>query len=101
MGWTRQAAVDFFLENSALSEHNINTEVDRYISWPGQALGYKMGELTILDLRRRAEAALGDDFDVRAFHDAILENGAMPLPMLEAKIDAFISERLEIAPPEH
>ena len=96
MGWTREQAVDFYLENSALAEHNINTEVDRYISWPGQALAYKIGELKILELRSKAEAALGDRFDIRAFHDAVLENGALPLPMLEKQIDAFIDERLRV-----
>ena len=98
MDWTRQEAVDFFLENSALAEHNINTEVDRYISWPGQALGYKMGELKILELRQRSEEALGDRFDVREFHDAVLENGALPLPILEDRIDSYISRKLEIVP---
>ena len=88
------------IENSALAEHNINTEVDRYISWPGQALGYKMGELKILELRARAESTLGDRFDIRDFHDAILENGALPLPMLEERIDAYIAAQLEVARPE-
>lgn len=92
LGWTRDEAVRFFRENSALSEHNINTEVDRYISWPGQALGYKMGELKILELRARAEKILGADFDIRAFHDAVLANGSLPLPILEQKIDNFIEK---------
>lgn len=91
MGWTREQAVDFFRENSALSEHNINTEVDRYISWPGQALGYKMGELRIIGLRQHAESELGARFDLRAFHDALLGNGALPLPVLEQKIAAWIN----------
>lgn len=95
MGWTRDEAVRFFRENSALSEHNINTEVDRYISWPGQALGYKIGELKILELRARAEKALGTDFDIRAFHDAVLANGSLPLPVLEEKIDLFITSTLK------
>lgn len=90
MGWSRDEAVAFFTENSALSLHNINTEVDRYISWPGQALGYKMGELKLLELRARAEKALGDRFDIRAFHDAVLENGSLPLPILEQMIDRYI-----------
>ncbi|GEQ99151.1 hypothetical protein JCM17844_27880 [Iodidimonas gelatinilytica] len=90
MGWSREEAVAFFTENSALSLHNINTEVDRYISWPGQALGYKMGELKLLELRARAEKALGDRFDIRAFHDAVLENGSLPLPILEQMIDRYI-----------
>ncbi|RMF16381.1 MAG: DUF885 family protein [Alphaproteobacteria bacterium] len=92
MGWTRERAVRFFRENTALSEHNIETEVDRYISWPGQALGYKLGELKILELRHRAERALGRRFDIRAFHDAVLEKGALPLPILERRIDAWIAE---------
>jgi uncharacterized protein (DUF885 family) len=95
MGWTRQQAVDFFLDNSALAEHNINTEVDRYIAWPGQALAYKMGELKILELRARAESALGKSFDVRAFHDAVLQNGALPLPMLDTQIDHYIDDTLD------
>lgn len=90
LGWDRERAVRFFLENSALSEHNINTEVDRYISWPGQALAYKLGELKIVTLRARAEAALGKAFDLRAFHDALLAEGAVTLPILDRQIDAFI-----------
>ncbi len=93
-GWSRDQAVALFVENSALSTHNINTEVDRYISWPGQALAYKMGELKILELRKRAEAALGEDFYIRAFHDAVLENGSIPLAILEAKIDEFIEREM-------
>ncbi|WP_262693107.1 DUF885 domain-containing protein [Kordiimonas aquimaris] len=92
MGWSRDEAVAFFMKNSALSVHNINTEVDRYISWPGQALAYKMGELKILELRARAEEALGQAFDVRMFHDAVLENGTLPLSLLEDKIDAYIEK---------
>ena len=94
-GWSRDQSVALFVENSALSTHNINTEVDRYISWPGQALAYKMGELKIIELRERAEEALGEDFDIRAFHDAVLENGSIPLTILEAKIDAFIEREKE------
>lgn len=91
MGWTRQQAVDLFVENSALSIHNINTEVDRYISWPGQALSYKMGELTILRLRAKAEEALGENFDIRGFHDAVLAAGGIPMGILEARIDKWIA----------
>ncbi len=93
MGWTRDQAVQLFMENSALSEHNINTEVDRYISWPGQALAYKMGELKIWELRHRAEEALGEDFDLREFHDAVLLNGSIPHSILEAKIDEYIAAK--------
>jgi len=90
-GWTREQAESCFLENSALSRSNIRTEVDRYISWPGQALAYKIGELKIVELRERAERELGNDFDIRAFHDAVLEDGGMPLALLEAKIDSWIA----------
>ena len=91
MGWSRQQAVDLFVENSALSIHNINTEVDRYISWPGQALAYKMGELTILRLRAQATEALGARFDLRRFHDAVIGAGGIPLNILEARIAAWIA----------
>ncbi|GAB4573228.1 MAG: DUF885 domain-containing protein [Rhodothalassiaceae bacterium] len=93
MGWTREQAIAFFLENSALSEHNIETEVDRYISWPGQALAYKMGERAILALRRKAETMLGEAFDIRDFHDAALLGGSLPLPILEERIDAWIADK--------
>jgi len=89
--WSREQAIAFMAANTALSRHEITTEVDRYISWPGQALAYKMGELKIRELRARAEKALGERFDVRAFHDAVLENGAVPLTVLEERIDAFIA----------
>jgi uncharacterized protein (DUF885 family) len=90
-GWSRAQALEFLAARTALSRHEIATEVDRYISWPGQALAYKMGELKIRELRARAEKALGESFDVRAFHDAVLENGAVPLSVLEERIDAFIA----------
>jgi uncharacterized protein (DUF885 family) len=92
-GWSRQQAIDFMVDNTALSQTNIEAEVDRYISWPGQALAYKIGELKIRELRARAEKALGDTFDIRAFHDAVLENGAVPLDVLEVHIDAWIGAR--------
>ncbi len=90
-GWSRQQAVEYMLDNTALSAANINAEVDRYISWPGQALAYKIGELKIRELRARAEKALGDKFDLRTFHDAVLENGAVPLDVLEAHINSWIT----------
>jgi len=93
MGMSRDEAVQLFVENSALSLHNINTEVDRYISWPGQALAYKMGEIALWRLRAKAEDALGDDFDVRDFHDAVMANGALPLEILERQIDAYIADK--------
>ncbi len=89
-GWTREEAENCFLENSALAPHNIKTEVQRYISWPGQALAYKVGELKILELRAQAEAELGENFDIRRFHDAVLSNGGIPLDILEKQIDRFI-----------
>ena len=90
-GWTRDQALAYLRDRTALSEHEITTEVDRYISWPGQALSYKLGEIAIVRLRARAEAELGERFDIRAFHDAILAEGSVPLPVLEARIGAFIA----------
>ena len=97
-GWTREQAEACFLENSALAPHNIKTEVQRYISWPGQALAYKVGELKILELRSKAKTELGADFDIRRFHDAVLLNGGLPLEMLERQINRFIfNERNRLA----
>ncbi|WP_417476432.1 DUF885 domain-containing protein [Maricaulis sp.] len=92
MGWTRDEAEACFLENSALAPHNIRTEVLRYISWPGQALAYKTGELLMRDLRGEAEERLGEEFDIRAFHDVLLADGSMPLSALEAKMRRWIDE---------
>ena len=92
-GWTRQQAIDFFKDNAAKTELDIINEIDRYIGWPGQATAYKIGQLKILELRERAEDALGNAFDLRAFHDAVLENGSIPLPVLEARIDRWIEEQ--------
>jgi uncharacterized protein (DUF885 family) len=88
--WTRQQMVDYFHEHTAMDDENINTEVDRYIAWPGQALSYKMGQMKILELRARAQKELGAKFDLRAFHDAVLDSGPLPLDVLELKIDAWI-----------
>jgi len=98
LGWSRQRAIDFMAEHTALTLHNIEAEVDRYIVWPGQALAYKMGELKIRELRRRAEEALGPAFDVREFHDVVLRNGAIPLDVLEGIVDDYI--RSKQAPPK-
>ncbi|GAB1406481.1 DUF885 family protein [Thermomonas brevis] len=90
-GWSRDRALAYLRDNTALSEHEVTTEVDRYISWPGQALSYKLGEILIMRLRREAEAELGAKFDVRAFHDALLAQGSVPLPVLEAQVRAYIA----------
>jgi uncharacterized protein (DUF885 family) len=91
-GWSREQALEYLREHTALPEHEIETEVDRYIAWPGQALSYYLGERTILDARAGAQAALGARFNLRAFHDTVLELGSVPLPVLKARIDRFISE---------
>ena len=93
LGWSRQQAIEFFRENSAKTEQDIVVEIDRYIAWPGQALGYKIGELRIRELRAKAEKALGARFDVRSFHDAIHAEGAVPLALLESKVDAWMQSR--------
>ncbi|MGZ8364167.1 MAG: DUF885 domain-containing protein, partial [Caulobacteraceae bacterium] len=92
-GWTLEEARKCFYENSALAPKNIENELQRYISWPGQALAYKIGELKLRELRKRAETQLGDKFDVRKFHDVILWGGAMPLDLLEGRIDAWIASQ--------
>jgi len=92
-GWTRERAIDYMIQNTSLSQHNIVAEVDRYIAWPGQALAYKMGELKIRELREKAAIQLGARFDIREFHDAVLRYGAVPLPILETNINKFIEEK--------
>ncbi|MEC9466417.1 MAG: DUF885 domain-containing protein [Myxococcota bacterium] len=92
-GWQRQRAIEFMLANSALTQKNIENEVDRYIAWPGQAVAYKTGELRIRAMRARAEETLGAQFDIRGFHDAVLEVGAIPLSVLEKRIDAWIAQQ--------
>lgn len=89
--WTRQQMVDYFHEHSAIDEPNVQAEVDRYIAWPGQALGYKMGQLKILELRQKAQTALGPKFDLKAFHDVVLDSGALPMDLLEKQVDAWIA----------
>ena len=93
-GWSRDRAMSFLADNTALSLHNVKTEIDRYISWPGQALSYKIGELTIKKLRKTAETTLGERFDLREFHDEILKNGSMPLSMLEQVIKQYIKQKV-------
>jgi uncharacterized protein (DUF885 family) len=80
------------LENTALSEHEVNTETDRYIAWPGQAISYKMGEIKIRELRKRAETELGSNFNIRDFHEIILEQGTVTLPILEKRVNAYIKK---------
>jgi prolyl oligopeptidase len=92
-GWTREQAIDFFKQNTAKTDLDITNEVDRYISWPGQALAYKIGELKIKELRRTAEKKLGDKFDVREFHDVILRDGAVPLDVLEEQVTAWLQSK--------
>jgi prolyl oligopeptidase len=93
-GWTRQQAIDFFKDNAAKKEADIINEIDRYISWPGQALAYKIGQLTMLELRRKAEQALGDDFDIKAFHDELLGGGAVPMEILETRMNRWLAAEL-------
>ncbi|NOT01483.1 MAG: DUF885 domain-containing protein [Phycisphaerales bacterium] len=99
LGWSREQARQFMMENTALSELNVNTEIDRYIAWPGQATGYKIGELKIRELRAAAEAALKERFDVRGFHDVVLGAGSIPLDMLEERVESWM-EAERSRPPE-
>ncbi|HWL92834.1 MAG TPA: DUF885 domain-containing protein, partial [Phycisphaerae bacterium] len=92
-GWSRQRAIDFMKENTALSEQDIESEIDRYIAWPGQALGYKIGQIEIQKLRREAEEKLGDRFDIRGFHDHILAEGSIPLSTLRKRMEAWTAEQ--------
>ena len=93
MGWSRQQAIDFLASNTALSMHNVTTEIDRYISWPAQALSYKLGELTIKKLRKEAQIQLGHKFDVREFHEVVLGNGSLPLSILEQQVAKYIQQK--------
>ena len=92
-GWTRQQAIDYLAAHTALPLHEIETETDRYISWPAQALSYKLGELKIKALRKKAEQSLGAAFDIREFHDVVLGSGAVPLAVLEQNVDRYIAGR--------
>ena len=92
-GWSKTRGVDYFLANSAMSRTEAESEIDRYIANPGQALSYKIGQLKITELRARAEAALGSRFDVRAFHEQVLNSGSLPLSVLERKIDDWIAAK--------
>ena len=92
LGWTRQEAIDFMLSNTAKTENDVTVEIDRYIAWPGQALAYKIGELKIRELRAKAEKEMGDDFNIRDFHDVVLGNGAVPLDILEKHVNEYILE---------
>jgi uncharacterized protein (DUF885 family) len=91
-GWSRQQAIDFMAAHTALSQRNIEAEVDRYISWPGQAVAYKIGELKIRQLRSQAEQQLGERFDLREFHDVVLSNGPVPLDVLEEQVQIYIDK---------
>jgi len=93
-GWTRQQAIDFFMDNAAKTETDIVNEIDRYISWPGQALAYKIGQLKMLELRQKCEGALGDDFDIKAFHDEMLGAGALPMEVLETRMNRWLANQL-------
>lgn len=94
MGWSREKAMDFMAANTALSLHNVRTEIDRYITWPGQALSYKLGEILIRSLRAEAETALGGKFDIREFHYQVLKNGSIPLDVLEQEIRTWIDSQV-------
>ncbi|MEX2560973.1 MAG: DUF885 domain-containing protein, partial [Pirellulales bacterium] len=95
LGWSREQAIQFMADNTALTRHNITTEVDRYIAWPGQALAYKIGELKIRELRGMAEERLGTRFDIREFHDVVLGSGAVPLEVLERIVTEYCEEKAE------
>jgi len=91
-GWTREEAIQYSLENEAESEASIISEIERYMAGPGQALSYKIGQLKIRQLRAKAEKELGDKFDIKVFHNKVLESGCIPLKLLENKIDQWIAE---------
>jgi uncharacterized protein (DUF885 family) len=99
--WTRQQMVDFFHEHCSVEEPDVQAEVDRYIAWPGQALAYKLGQLEILKLAARAERELGGKYDIRAFHDEILNGGALPMDVMDARVTAWISSQKSAAAGSH
>jgi len=92
-GWTRQEAIDFFSKNSAKTLNDITVEIDRYIAWPGQALAYKIGELKLQELKKRAKSELGEDFNIRDFHDLVLSEGSVPLSILESMLNNWIESQ--------
>ena len=92
MGWSRQQAIDYMVANSVLAENNIVNEVDRYLSWPGQALAYKVGQLEILKLRDEGRRRLTSKFDIKGFHDAVLRNGAVALPVLRQQVESYYAQ---------
>ena len=96
--WTRQQMVDYFHQHSAIEETEVQSEVDRYIAWPSQALAYKIGQLKILELREKAKKELGDKFDIRAFHDQVIDSGSLPLDVLDEKITAWIAAQKSATP---
>jgi uncharacterized protein (DUF885 family) len=91
MGWSRDQAINFFFENSPIENTNANIETDRYIAWPGQACAYKMGQLAIMELRKNAEEDLGESFDIKLFHDEVLKDGGITIPILRKKIEEFVA----------
>ncbi len=95
MDWSRSQAVDYMSSHCSLEESVLETEVDRYVVWPGQALAYKWGQLAIRHIRTESERALGEDFDIREFHDQVLSSGILPIPILEAKVHAWIEDQKE------
>jgi uncharacterized protein (DUF885 family) len=92
MGWSRQQAIDYMMQNTVLAQNNVENEVDRYLGDPGQALAYKVGQLEILALRDEAKQRLGDKFDLKAFHEVVLRNGAIALPVLREQVEAWITQ---------
>jgi len=98
LGWSRQQAVDYMIERTGWEPNFVNSEVDRYFSWPGQALAYMTGELKLIELRDRAKSKLGTRFDIRQFHRVVLDQGLVPLPVLESAVDGWTGEMLATKP---